>query len=92
VSLDEPEKNAEFAKAVEARHVVLSDPSGETAKAFGVLGLGGLYANRWTFYVDPEGKIVAVDKQVSTSTAGQDIARKLGELGFARKSGAADPP
>jgi peroxiredoxin Q/BCP len=85
VSLDTPEKNREFAEAEGARQVVLADPSGDTARAFGVLGPGGLYAHRWTFYIDPEGRIVDVDKQVSTGTAGRDIARKLGELGFAKK-------
>jgi peroxiredoxin Q/BCP len=85
VSLDPPDKNREFAEAEGAKQVVLSDPDGEVARAYGVLGPAGLYANRWTFYVDAEGKIAAIDKQVSTSTAGQDIARKLGELGFPKK-------
>ena len=47
-----------------------------------VAGFAGLYAKRWTFYIDREGVIREIDKSVSTETAGQDIARKLGELGF----------
>ena len=86
VSLDTPEKNAEFAKALEAKHVLLSDPEGEAAQAYGVAGFGGLFAKRWTFYVDREGVIRAIDKSVSTSTAGQDIARTLGELGFPKRA------
>jgi peroxiredoxin Q/BCP len=82
VSLDTPEKNAEFAKSLEAKHVLLSDPSGETAKAYGVAGFAGLFAKRWTFYIDRDGVIRAIDKEVATATAGQDIARKLGELGI----------
>ena len=85
VSLDEPEKNAEFAKALEAKHVLLSDPAGEAARAYGVAGLGGFFAKRWTFYIDSGGTIREVDRSVSTKTAGQDIARKLGELGFPRR-------
>ena len=85
VSLDSPEKNAEFAKSLEAKHVLLSDPTGETAKAYGVSGLGGLFAKRWTFYIDPDGIVRAIDKNVNTATAGQDIARKLGELGYSRR-------
>jgi peroxiredoxin Q/BCP len=85
VSLDTPEKNREFAEAHGAKQIVLADPTGETAKAYGVVGTAGLYANRWTFYVDRAGTIVDVDKHVSTSTAGQDIARKLGELGFPKR-------
>ncbi|MBS1107981.1 MAG: putative peroxiredoxin, partial [Deltaproteobacteria bacterium] len=50
VSLDPPEKNAEFAKSVDAKQVLLSDADGSVARAFGVSGLGS-YAKRWTFYV-----------------------------------------
>ena len=84
VSLDTPEKNAEFARSVDAKHVLLSDPDGHVAKAFGVAGLGG-YAKRWTFYVDKDGIVRAIDTEISTHTAGQDIARKLAELGFPKK-------
>jgi peroxiredoxin Q/BCP len=86
VSLDAPEKNREFAEGLGAKHVLLSDPSGETAKAYGVAGFGGLFAKRWTFYIDRDGVIRAIDKNVSTGTAGQDVARKLGELGFPRRA------
>jgi thioredoxin-dependent peroxiredoxin len=88
VSLDDAKKNQEFAAALEAKHVLLSDPSGETARAYGVTGLGGLFAKRWTFYVDRDGVIREIDKSVSTSTAGQDIARKLDALGFPRRKAA----
>jgi peroxiredoxin Q/BCP len=85
VSLDSPEKNREFAESLEAKHLLLSDPTGEVARAYGVVGLTGLFAKRWTFYVDASGKIREIDRNVSTSTAGQDIARKLGELGFPKR-------
>ncbi len=86
VSLDTPEKNKEFAGSLDAKHVLLSDPSAETAKAYGVASFAGLFAKRWTFYIDRDGVVREIDKQVSTSTAGQDIARKLGELGFAKRA------
>jgi peroxiredoxin Q/BCP len=85
VSLDSPEKNKEFAEGLQAEHVLLSDPTGETARAYGVAGFGGLFAKRWTFYVDRDGVIREIDRKVSTASAGQDIARKLGELGFAKR-------
>lgn len=84
-SVDPPEKNRAFAEAEGARQVILSDPAGDTARAYGVIGPGGLFANRWTFYVDPEGRILAIDKQVSTSTAGRDLLRKLDELGVPKR-------
>jgi peroxiredoxin Q/BCP len=85
VSLDDPAKNAEFARSLGAKHALLSDDSGAVAGRYGVLGLGGLYARRWTFYIDSSGRIAAIDKDVNVKTAGQDIARKLGELGFPKK-------
>ena len=63
---------------------VLSDPKGATAKRYGVLGFGGLYSNRWTFYIDGDGILREIDKSVTPETAGQDIVRKLESLGFAR--------
>jgi peroxiredoxin Q/BCP len=86
VSLDAPEKNREFAEGLGAKHVLLSDPSGEAARAYGVAGLGGLFAKRWTFYIDREGVIREINRKVSTRTAGQDIVRKLGELGFPKRA------
>jgi peroxiredoxin Q/BCP len=84
VSLDPPAKNAEFAKSVDAKQVLLSDSDGSVAQAFGVSGLGS-YAKRWTFYVDASGVVRAIDTEVATDTAGADIARKLGELGFPKR-------
>ncbi len=86
VSLDDPEKNRAFAESLEAELVLLSDPSKMVAKEYGVTAFGGLYARRWTFYIDREGTIREIDKNVSVGTAGQDIARKLGELGFPKRS------
>jgi peroxiredoxin Q/BCP len=85
VSPDPPHKNAEFAKSVDAKQVLLSDVGGGVASAYGVGGLSG-YAKRWTFYVDEEGVVRAIDTEVETDTAGADIARKLGELGFPKKN------
>jgi peroxiredoxin Q/BCP len=59
---------------------LLSDPTGETAKAYGVAGLGGLFAKRWTFYIDRAGVIRKIDKNVSPSSAGADIAATLSTL------------
>lgn len=82
VSLDDAEKNRAFAESLGAKHVVLSDPLGSAADAYGVRALGGLYARRWTFYIDPAGRIRHIDKNVDVRTAGQDIARTLETLGF----------
>ena len=41
----------------DAKHVVLSDPVKGAADSYGVLALAGLYAWRWTFYIDESGRI-----------------------------------
>ncbi|HEY5311011.1 MAG TPA: peroxiredoxin [Pirellulales bacterium] len=83
-SCDTPELNKEFAEELELDYPILSDPTHENATAFGVLGANGK-AQRWTFYIDKDGKIAEIDKKVKTETHGQDIAGKLKELGVAQK-------
>lgn len=79
--------NRAFAKAHAARFPILSDPTKQTAEAFGVLSERG-FANRWTFYIGKDGRIAFIDKDVSSrlATSAQDMARKLGELGVARRA------
>ena len=79
-SVDAPEKNAKFAQSLGLDFPILSDPTKATARAYGVLGPVGL-ASRWTFYIGADGTILDVDRKVSPSTHGRDIAAKLGELG-----------
>ena len=85
VSLDDAEKNRAFAESVGAGFVLLSDPSKESARRYGVLAPLGLYTKRWTFYIDRAGIVRQVDKDVSTQTHGEDVVRSLGELGFPRR-------
>ncbi len=91
VSLDTPENNAKFAASMGASLPVVSDPKGEVAKRFGVLGLGGLFAKRWTFYIDAEGILRAIDKKVNPATAGADMLRMLGKLGIPKRNTTAKP-
>src|SRR5215208_6547194 len=92
-SVDPLEKNVEFAKATsvdlgarggvvakkEADFPILSDPTKATATAYGVLNQGGV-ANRWTFYIGKDGKILAIEKSIKPATSAEDMAAKLGEL------------
>lgn len=80
-STDTLEDVTGFAKKNDANFPILADPEKTTATAYGVLSSAG-YANRWTFYIGPEGVIKKIDKRVSPSTAGPDLARHLAELGF----------
>ena len=71
--------NKAFAEAHKADFPLLSDASKKTAEAYGVLNDRGM-ANRWTFYIGRDGKILAIDKSVKPATSAEDMAAKLGEL------------
>ncbi len=84
LSVDTPERNREFAAQHGGRTVVLSDPDKAVATAYGVLSESGT-ARRHTFYIDPDGIIRHVDRDVSASRHGPEIARQLQALGFPRR-------
>lgn len=85
-SVDTPEKNKAFAEQEQANFPMLSDPDKKVADAYGVLRTPGAgVAQRWTFYIGPDGKIVYIDKEVHTATAGADLAARLEALGAKKK-------
>jgi peroxiredoxin Q/BCP len=79
--LDGAQGNKAFAEAHNAKFPLLSDPTKETAKNYGVLADRG-FANRWTFYIGKDGRIQYIDKDVANrlATSAEDMAAKLGEL------------
>ena len=81
-SVDPIEDNRGFAVANNADFPLLSDPTKETATAYGVLHERG-FAMRHTFYIDADGTILAIDRNVNPATAAEDIAAKLAELNIA---------
>jgi thioredoxin-dependent peroxiredoxin len=82
--LEGDQGNKAFADAHKADFPLLSDPTTETAKAYGVLNARNM-ANRWTFYIGTDGKILAIDKAVKPATSAEDMAAKLGELHVAAR-------
>jgi thioredoxin-dependent peroxiredoxin len=82
-SVDPIEKNTDFAKAQEADFPLLSDPTKEVANAYGVLNARGT-ANRWTFYIGKDGRILAIDKAIKVETSAEDMVAKLGELNVSK--------
>jgi thioredoxin-dependent peroxiredoxin len=86
-STDTAEKNADFAKQEMANFPMLSDPTKATATAYGVLGGRGT-ANRWTFYIAPNGTIAYIDKNVNAdgpANAGPKLAERLAALNVPKK-------
>jgi peroxiredoxin Q/BCP len=84
-STDPPDKNAKFAQSLSLDYPILSDPTRAVARAYGVLDESGEYADRWTFIIGKDGTILDVMKNVSAAHHGRDLARRLGELGVARR-------
>lgn len=81
-SVDAIEDNKGFAEETKADFPLLSDPSTETAKAYGVLMPLIHVARRHTFYIGKDGRILKIDSHIQPETSAEDIARTLGELGI----------
>ena len=84
VSHDKPEDNKKFAEEHDAGFPILSDPEKTLAEPYGGLHERGFY-NRWTFYIDKEGIISKIDKEVKAASAGTDTVSILADLGIATK-------
>lgn len=80
ISVDQPEDNKTFAENLQLPYPILSDPSRETARAYGVLQ-GLPVAARHTIYIGKDGKVLLVDNQIKPATAAQDMLKHLQELG-----------
>ncbi len=84
-STDTVETNTKYAKALKLDYAILSDPGKKVAGAFGVVNDDRPVPFRWTYYIGKDGKVLFVDKEVSARTHGADVAKKLAELGVAKK-------
>ncbi len=83
-SVDPVEQNAAFAEETGADFPLLSDADLSVAAAYGVLHEAG-FAQRWTFYIDANGIIVDIDKNVQPATSAEDMAARLEQLGVPRR-------
>ncbi len=84
-SCDDAETNKKFAESLKLDYPILSDPGKATAKAYGVVHEGREVPERWTFYIDKQGVVTFIDKKVTPKTHGEDVVKKLEELGVAKK-------
>jgi peroxiredoxin Q/BCP len=84
ISVDTLEDNKAFALKEHADFPMLANPDKKVALAYGVINPEApperQLARRWTFYIDPTGKIVDIDKAVKPASSGQDIVTHLQEL------------
>ena len=83
VSVDPIEDVTKFAESMSADFPLLADPDKSVAQQYGVMSPYG-FSNRHNVYIGTDGKVLAVDTTVNPSTAAEDIAARLGELGIAK--------
>jgi peroxiredoxin Q/BCP len=87
-SVDPPETNKDFAQSLGADYPILSDPTRQVARAYGVVDADQSFASRWTFYIGRDGRILFIDKRVSPAVHGNVVAAKLADLGVPRRRSA----
>jgi thioredoxin-dependent peroxiredoxin len=84
ISVDTLEENKAFAAKEQADFPMLANPDKKVALAYGVINPEAppdrQFARRYTFYIDPTGKIADIDKAVKPATSGQDIVTHLEAL------------
>jgi len=84
ISVDTLEQNKAFAEKEHADFPLLADPEKKVALAYGVISPDTpperQFAKRWTFYIDPAGKIAAIDRAVKPGSSGEDLVQHLQEL------------
>ena len=84
ISVDTLEENKGFAEKEHADFPMLANPDKKVAFAYQVISPDTppdrQFAKRWTYYIDPTGKIAAIDKAVKPASSGQDIVTHLQEL------------
>jgi peroxiredoxin Q/BCP len=84
ISVDTLEDNKAFAEKEHADFPMLANPDKKVAMAYGVIAPDAppdrQFARRWTFYIDPAGKIAFIDRQVKPASSGQDVVTHLQEI------------
>ena len=78
ISTDPPERNRRFAEKLGLRFTLLSDPSGEVARLYGVLKQGTKRpsAQRVTFIIAPDGTVYRVLRNIRPAERHADEALK----------------
>ena len=79
-STDNLADNTAFAEKNNASFPILADPEKTMSAAYGVLSPAG-FAGRVTMYIDPDGVVARVDRNVNPQTAGADLVTALLSIG-----------
>jgi len=82
VSLDTPDSHKEFCTKEGLTFRLLADPEHKVVDAYGSLGHYGTMtiANRYTFLIDPKGKIVKEWTKVDPQVHSEEVLAAIAEL------------
>jgi peroxiredoxin Q/BCP len=80
VSLDDIETQKKFKDKHNFQFELISDTDKKISKAFDVLGLMGMYAQRKTFIIDPDGKIAYIFDKVNARKHDVEVKEVLDKL------------
>jgi peroxiredoxin Q/BCP len=82
VSMDDVQSHREFADKYHLSFPLLSDSKGEVARRYGALRNLGVvkFAKRYTFIVDPEGRLAKIYRKVEPKTHSDDVIAALKDL------------
>lgn len=81
-SVDRTEVSRAFAEWTGTSLPLLSDEDGEVARDYGILDEEQRTAARCTFFIGRDGRILAIDREISPSSAANDIRVKAQGLGM----------
>lgn len=84
VSVDPLDEVTKFAESMAADFPLLADPDKSVAEQYGVMSEYG-FSSRHNIYIDTDGRVLGIDTKVNPSTAAEDIAARLAELGVAKR-------
>ncbi len=82
ISVDSPESHAKFTGKYGLPFPLLADTDGNVARQYGALWSFGpiRFARRWTFIVDPEGKIEKIYRKVTPDIHSREVIADLRRL------------
>jgi peroxiredoxin Q/BCP len=82
ISVDDSKSHARFAEKYQLPFPLLADTDGDVARAYGALwSIGPLrIAKRYTFVIDPEGRIAKIYRNVKPAAHSRELQQDLKEL------------
>ncbi|OGV68982.1 MAG: peroxiredoxin [Lentisphaerae bacterium RIFOXYA12_FULL_48_11] len=80
VSLDSVENQEKFKSKYTFQFDLLSDSDKKISKAYGVLAVGGLFSQRKTFIIRPDGKIAYIFEKVDVGRHNEEVLAVLENL------------